>query len=680
MKNILFLFSMLSSALFAQQNDKKWDKVIACENEGKIKSASKIVDQIYRKAIDKKNEVQLIKCFFYQSKYLQILEEDAQTKILSNLKTDINRVSIPSKAILNLVYAKCLNKYLDRNIYNIRSRTNTTFLDNNFLTWTENNFTEQIDTSLKETLENEAILKTISLTNYQDIFDFLTLEKLNSENLYDYLVKENIDFFNQKIQRWEIQNSEILLYKDTLLGNSEAFTKLDLSFIKEENFNKALSLYQKLELNNPSIENQFNRIIFCSDFIPQYDDNLIKSLNELQQRSNDKIITQKILFKKADILLAQASKEFHPDYNTEAIKIYDTIININAKTNTAQNALQQKHDVMSKSLTVQLQKYSYNNENTRAFIDYKNIDRLNISFYKIDLKKLKKFTDSEFEYKQDSLGKAIIKNQNKITSKEYQLQNKNDYFEYSTEVMLPQLETGNYLVYFESDSDLKDKKAFAFETITISNLSILTSQENNKENFQVLDRKSGKPLENVSIKSSRFKLKTDSNGLASYTRENNYDYNDRIEFSLENDTILPGRNYSQYTQKYKETEDNTLSGKVEFYLDRAIYRPGQTVYYKGIAFQKQKNKSSIVANTSFKITIKDPNYQTYKEFEVTTNEFGSFSGEFVLPQNSVTGSFNIYTQKPEDDTKGDNLKNKPNASFWDNVRYELKNTNVQNLK
>ena len=668
---------MLSSALFAQQNDKKWDKVIACENEGKIKSASKIVDQIYRKAIDKKNEVQLIKCFFYQSKYLQILEEDAQTKILSNLKTDINRVSIPSKAILNLVYAKCLNKYLDRNIYNIRSRTNTTFLDNNFLTWTENNFTEQIDTSLKETLENEAILKTISLTNYQDIFDFLTLEKLNSENLYDYLVKENIDFFNQKIQRWEIQNSEILLYKDTLLGNSEAFTKLDLSFIKEENFNKALSLYQKLELNNPSIENQFNRIIFCSDFIPQYDDNLIKSLNELQQRSNDKIITQKILFKKADILLAQASKEFHPDYNTEAIKIYDTIININAKTNTAQNALQQKHDVMSKSLTVQLQKYSYNNENTRAFIDYKNIDHLNISFYKIDLKKLKKFTDSEFEYKQDSLGKAIIKNQNKITSKEYQLQNKNDYFEYSTEVMLPQLETGNYLVYFESDSDLKDKKAFAFETITISNLSILTSQENNKENFQVLDRKSGKPLENVSIKSSRFKLKTDSNGLASYTRENNYDYNDRIEFSLENDTILPGRNYSQYTQKYKETEDNTLSGKVEFYLDRAIYRPGQTVYYKGIAFQKQKNKSSIVANTSFKITIKDPNYQTYKEFEVTTNEFGSFSGEFVLPQNSVTGSFNIYTQKPEDDTKGDNLKNKPNASFWDNVRYEGSGTNFR---
>ena len=50
----------------------------------------------------------MIKCFFYQSKYLQIQEENAQLKILDNLKKDIQRVSIPSKAILNFIYGELI--------------------------------------------------------------------------------------------------------------------------------------------------------------------------------------------------------------------------------------------------------------------------------------------------------------------------------------------------------------------------------------------------------------------------------------------------------------------------------------------------------------------------------------------------------------------------------------------
>ena len=106
-------------------------------------------------------------------------------------------------------------------------------------------------------------------------------------------------------------------------------------------------------------------------------------------------------------------------------------------------------------------------------------------------------------------------------------------------LLLPQLETGTYLVYFESDSDLKEKKAFAYETITVSNIKYSgLSRKSTKKIFRFWIRKTGKPLENVTIKSKRYTLKTDSNGLASYIGENNNDYNDHIEFSLANDTIL----------------------------------------------------------------------------------------------------------------------------------------------
>ena len=139
MKNVLFAFLLLSSSLFAQQINKKWGKVIVLENEGKIKSANEIVSEIYKQAVSEKNEVQIIKCFFYQSKYLMVVDENAQNKVLNNLRSEINRVSIPSKAILNFVYAKCLNDYYNRNAYKIQRRTNTAFLDEDFLTWTEAN-------------------------------------------------------------------------------------------------------------------------------------------------------------------------------------------------------------------------------------------------------------------------------------------------------------------------------------------------------------------------------------------------------------------------------------------------------------------------------------------------------------------------------------------------------------
>jgi len=693
MKNILFVFLLFTTALFAQKNDKNWAKVAFYENEGKIKSANEIVDKIYKKAISRKDEVQMIKCFFYQSKYLQVVDENSKTKILNNLKKDINRVSIPSKAILNLVYAKCLDNYsnydyavsvidsaaavVDEAAYMAADSVEVPSSKDYISPPTEFTSEKEVIATFEKTLENEEILKATPLTNYQAIFDFLTIEKLKTENLYDYLLKENIEFFSQKIIRWRIENREITLYKNELLGNSDVFLKLDLNNIEDEGLRKVLALYQKLEISNPSLENQFNRVIFCNEFLSEPDNDLTNYLNELQQHSNDPILTQKILVKKAEILKDRASKELHPDYNIQAVKIYDDVIKINNETNAAQTARNEKQNIISKSLTAELQKYSYNNENTRAFITYKNIDHLSISFYKIDHKKIKELTDS-FQYKQDSISEIIIKKQSKIASKEYLLQNKKDYFEYTTEVLLPKLETGSYLVHFESDSDSPDKKAYAFQTITISNLSILASQENDKENFQVLDRKTGKPLENVTIKSSRYTLKTNTNGLASYTGAKIYEYNERIEFSLGNDTILASKNYIRYAQKYTEKEDQTLNGKVEFYLDRAIYRPGQTVYYKGIAIQKQKNKTSIVANTSFKIIVKDANYQDIKEFDVTTNEFGSFFGEFVLPKNGLTGNYNMFAQMPEDYAKGDTtLSNKPNETFWKNVKFEGYATNFK---
>ncbi len=675
MKNILFAFLLFCSTLFAQQTDKKWDKVIALENEGKIKSANEIVSEIYKKALDNKDEVQMIKCFFYQSKYLQIVDENSQTKVLNNLKSEINRVSIPSKAILNFVYAKCLNDYYNRNTYQIQRRTNTAFLDDNFLTWTENNFNDQINEAMKKTLENEKLLKATLLNKYESIFDYTSAEKFKNETLFNYILSENITFYSQKIRSWEIDKNVFIPYKKDFFGKSASYTNLNLNFAINESLRFVLSLYQKQEINYPTADNQFERIKFCKTNLFDADNQYTNALNSLQKSTNDEILIQKIQLEKALFFVVKASKNQYPDYNVKAVEILDSILKINNRSNAYKSALIQKQNLLSKSITIQLQKYIYNNENTRGYIQYTNIEQLKVSFYKIDQKQLAFF--NRFNNERDSLVNEIIKKIQPVTTESYQLKNKKDYFQYTTEILLPNLSTGSYLVYFESETDIKDKKTVAYETITTSNLLALATQDHSKETYQVLNRKTGKPIENATVKTTRFAIKTDKNGFASYQKTTEYNY-EPLELSFENDTIVITKNYIQYTNDYIKSKKDDLKGKVEFYLDRAIYRPGQIVYYKGIAIQKNNNKTNVVPKTTFKITIEDSEDNEIKNFDVTTNEFGSFSGEFILPKNVLTGDFKIMADEPNDYEK-DAAYNKAEEEhpFWDNVDLEDSQTNFR---
>ncbi|GGF07546.1 carboxypeptidase-like regulatory domain-containing protein [Flavobacterium limi] len=676
MKKIVLALLLLTSGLFAQ-TDKKWNKVIALENEGKVKSASGIVTEIYKKAVSEKDEVQMIKCFFYHSKYLQVVDENAQTKILNNLKKDIDRVSIPSKAILNFVYAKCLNDYYSNNQYILYDRINTSSLDEDFMTWTETTFNDQINNAYKKTIENEAVLKNTPLTKYEAVFDYLTDEEFKNQTLYDYLLKENIVYYSSKIKEWEIDKKEFSKHKKELLANSKDFINLNLDFVTNQPLKEVLNLYQQQEKIHPGSENQWGRIQFCKKYVIENNEDYLLSLIDLQNISTNEELIQKIRLEKALVYLQLASKNTYPDYKIKAAKLLDSILVVNNHSNTYKLASREKKQLNSKSLYVQLQENNYKDENTRAFIKYNNIDHLKVSFFKITQKQLAEL--SKFPKYSDILTHSVLEKQKPIVSKDYTLLNKKDYFQYSTEILLPKLEKGCYVIYFESNSLIKNAKAFAFDFITVSNIAVLAKKENLKDIFQIVDRKTGFPLENVTIQTPKQIIKTDNNGVASFEKiENNYYSDDYIQFSTPNDTLSIRKRNLNSVYDYSNHSTEKTKGKVSFYLDRAIYRPGQKVYFKGIATQKNNDKTSVLPNSVFKIAITDANYNDFKEFEVTTNEFGSFSGEFDLPKNGKNGYYGIRIVTPNDH------KNrfiydpeKEEYAIWNSVEFENSQTDFR---
>ena len=80
------------------------------------------------------------------------------------------------------------------------------------------------------------------------------------------------------------------------------------------------------------------------------------------------------------------------------------------------------------------------------------------------------------------------------------------------------------------------------------------------------------------------------------------------------------------------------------YTDRIIYRPEQTGYVSGVAYKQSGDEVNASEGRSFDITLRDANNREISKKQVTSDEFGGFSTEFQIPQQTLPGDFRISTE------------------------------------
>ncbi|HCE68614.1 MAG: hypothetical protein A2X82_01105 [Geobacteraceae bacterium GWC2_55_20] len=77
------------------------------------------------------------------------------------------------------------------------------------------------------------------------------------------------------------------------------------------------------------------------------------------------------------------------------------------------------------------------------------------------------------------------------------------------------------------------------------------------------------------------------------------------------------------------------------YTDRPAYRPGQTVFYKGVLRQREGEGYRLPAPDKLQVTVKDDNDKAVCESEAFLSANGSFSGECLLPAVPALGDYVI---------------------------------------
>ncbi|MFN5918660.1 MAG: MG2 domain-containing protein, partial [Planctomycetota bacterium] len=83
--------------------------------------------------------------------------------------------------------------------------------------------------------------------------------------------------------------------------------------------------------------------------------------------------------------------------------------------------------------------------------------------------------------------------------------------------------------------------------------------------------------------------------------------------------------------------------QIALFTDRSIYRPGQTVYFKGVvtSSDRKTNRYTVVPGKKFTVQFQDTNGQVIETLDVASNDYGSFSGSLTAPRNRGTGEMLI---------------------------------------
>jgi uncharacterized protein YfaS (alpha-2-macroglobulin family) len=662
------IFTCIVCTTMAQKNNdysSNWKKVEELEKKGLTKSAQTEVINIYTLALKDNNDAQQIKSCMYQIKYRNMVEEDSHENNIFFIDTLIEKAKAPAKNILQSMQAEIFWQYLQNNRWKFYDRTALKVeKSKDISTWSIEKMHEVISRLYKASLGNESLLKTTGLNNFEPVIIKGENTRTLRPTLFDFLAHRALSYFITD------ENDITKPVYQFILNDSKAFSPVNefisASFKTKDSaslHHTALILLQSI-LKFHSADTKPDALI-DADLIRLkfvYDNAVIENkeklyenaLKELETRYGANPLSAQAAYLRANIYYDRG-KQFEPYSKTEhqyeikrAKELCEVTINKFPKSEGAINCDNLIKGIEIPELNITSEKVNTINEPFRTLVTYKNVPAIYLRIVPVtreQLKKIDKISDNEQLWKTYTALKPL-------QSWSVTLPDPVDYQEHSTEIKVNGLASGTYLIMGSIDENFSlTKNIIAKQVIYVSNISYI---KNNNNEYYVLHRDNGQPLINTSVQvwetqynyqtsgqteTKAEKYTADKNGMFKMRDSKNY-RNFLLQFKYNSDELFLDDNegYNTYNAYQGSTKPQTF-----LFTDRSIYRPGQTVFFKGIVIQQNSTskKSEIVPDFKTKIFLRDANYKNAANITVTTNEFGSFKGSFKLPEGLMNGIFRL---------------------------------------
>ncbi len=655
-----------SNMLHFNQEDyeQEWKAIDSLENEGLPKSALEQVEVLRKRAEKDNNVPQLVKTILYQAKYKRQLEAEGETTVVEWMEAQIAAVKVfPVQQLLKSALADYYNNYLEENYWRFTNRTQIVEENSaDFRTWSIEKLITTINELYIASCDDER-LKQIPIQE----FKALLIEGKEDEGLrptlYDLLAYRALAHFKND-RSYLPQSADQFYINDVRVfapANEFANVKFDTKDLTSFKL-KTLSLSQDLiafhlkdEKPDALLDADLMRLKYVHDqaTIENKDTIYLQALDRIiQQYQKHPMVSEAIYWKaqyfynKGQAYECENGEVGRWDLKTAAT-LCESAIQQYPEAYGAKHCRQLLSSIQTKDLSLQVEQVNLPNQPLLLNVMYRNLPQVYFRLVELSYDDWQEINSLQIKEQRSKLSqlKGIQQWSEKLPAIE-------DYRTHNVEVMTKGLLLGSYLIIASEKEKFEEEEATLLHAahFAISELAYWHRSYKGNSEFFVVNRATGEPINGATLelynqdydrilrKNKLKKLQTLTTDKEGYAKTNLADRYFQVKMIKDKDMLFFGEGFSNYS--YEEREQEQVM--THFFLDRGIYRPGQTVHFKAIVLKKDAaQKPSIVTNEKVVITFYDVNYQKVSDLHLTTNEYGTVQGSFVAPSSGLLGQMRL---------------------------------------
>lgn len=616
----------------AQSYEKLWKQVEQAQKKSLPQTVVNLTGEICQKALAEKNSPQLLKAYLCRAAFQERLTPDSLYTRLNEMEqwaaTETNETD---RAILHSILASEYAGYWQNNRRVIAARTDlaTDKQPADVREWTPRQFVEKVDAhALASTHDVDRLIKT-STDGYQPFVEQGEQSAYYSHDLYHLLARRAISALKSmtgagadSLMQTRVEHFYLQMM-DTYAARPDGVDAC------------LLATLDYWEWKNGSAS--------------QDEAAYLQALDELMTRYADRPLCAEVYLRKAQWM----SRGSEGQSVGEAIRLCDEAIRRYASYARIGQMKQLRAELLRPQLAISAEGIGYPGDTLDLRVRYRTMDApVTLNIYVTNLSGYSTRYDCNNDKTFRSLSPRRVYSR-QLTLNPLPAEHKSEadlpYLESITNLPLPvPQEAGVYVV--EVVPQAKNGRTSRC-LLPVSRLRALTLDLGEGQiEVTTLDGRSGHAEGGVRVcfysssdeENCRLlkEVVTDEQGQALVTLEK-YDYNTCYTLSKGTDTALPSTGV-YLSRSSRPSTDNRY--ELSLLTDRSIYRPGQTVYLKGVVYNKGKNSAQVVEGEWVNLELLDANLKQIATRRVQTNEFGSFTVDFALPSVCLNGQFMVRAQ------------------------------------
>jgi uncharacterized protein YfaS (alpha-2-macroglobulin family) len=654
---LFFLLILLSLSVSAQQKYTLNDfyRVDSIASQAKPKDALASIEKINEQARQTHNTPLLIKSVIYRMMFQSYLEENAFDKILIELRKDINTAKQPEKSILQSLLAETYWNYLQQNRWQINQRTQVQGdIGDDIKTWSIKKLNDETVKYYLLSLKESQILQQAKVDTLDAVLAGDKKYRSFRPTLYDLLAHRAIGVFsNTQLNLTQYDDELIDMSNADWFGNRQTFLNITIPADSSSSKAQALQLFKNLIRFHQNSSNSsaladvdLKRLEFVQQhFTGDRQELYYNALSKLAEQSTQSEVFADILYEQATIHKnAQLPVDTNKQNLITAISLAEKAINAFPKSIGAENAGNLIEEIKSSSLSVKVKEFVQPDQPSQLYLSYKNTDTVQLSLYHSP-----EFKNDYEQFRDKADFLTFLKKNEVVKQWAIAVPKTNDYQTHSLVDKIEALPFGSYTLIVQTINRKQNDTVYSNINFKVTAMAVMNRRNIDKHEYFVSQLNNGVPLKNVTIRQRRYDYNTRKyiDGELLITDENGYASTAETQSGMSAALLKLGKdelqininNYNSYRDDEDEEEECVI-----LFTDRPIYRPGQTIYYKGLCLNILNGKNKIAVNKAVDISFNDANGKEITTTKLMSNDYGTFQGSFTIPMGILNGEMEIETE------------------------------------